>query len=138
MEKEVSVMGFFDKLRGKAEKPETANGAPAASAANWEGAFKATAQFYAKPGAPTLGALTLTETVETILPKDPTGLRAPNGQAAEEWELVLVSTTKQTVIGVLSYAAAMERLKPYIQGERDGLVLTRGLTLAQLEGLLGE
>ncbi len=125
------MMGFFDKLRGKTE-------APAAPAADWEGAFTATAKFYAKEGAPTLGALTLTETVETILPKDPSGMRAPNGQAAGEWKLVLVSITKQTIIGMLPYAVAMEQLKPYLQAERNGQVLTRGLTLAQLEGLLGE
>ena len=123
-------MGFFDKLRGKQEPP-------AASDADWENAFKASIKFFAKPGAPTLGVLTLTETVETILPKDPTGARAVNGQAADEWKLILVSTTRDySVIGMLPYAQAMMRLKPYIQGERDGLVLTRGLTLAQLEGLL--
>ncbi len=122
-------MGFFDKLLGKQETP-------AAPAANWDGAFTAKAQFYAKEGAPTLGAIALTETVETILPKDPA--RSSNGQTAEEWKLVLVSTTKQAAIGMLPYAVAMERLKPYIQAERGGQVLTRGLTLAQLEGLLGE
>lgn len=128
-------MGFFDKLRGKKESP-AASEPPVASAANWEDAFKATAQFYTKPGAPTLGVLTLTETVETVLPKDPTGLRAPNGQAAEVWQLALVSITKQSMIGMLPYTVAMEKLKPYIQAEQNGLVLTRGLTLAQLEGLL--
>lgn len=72
--------------------------------------------------------------VETILPKSPGTTRAPNSQTADEWKLVLVSTTKQTVIDMLPYAAAMERLKPYIQAERNGQVLT----LAELEGLLGE
>jgi len=129
--KEVSVMGFFDKLRGKPE-------APAAPDAAWENAFEASIKFCTKEGAPTLGVLTLTETVETILPKDPTGARAVNGQAADEWRLVLVSITKNTIIGMPPYAQAMERLKPYIQDERGGLVLTRGLTLAQLETLLAE
>ena len=53
-----------------------------------------------------------------------------------DWRLVLVSIADQGILGMADYRTVMPKLAPYIQGKREDLVLTKGLTKAQLEGLL--
>ena len=54
----------------------------------------------------------------------------------QDWKLVLVSTTRQGIVGMLDYRTVMEKLAPYLQDRQGELMLTRGLSLRQLEGLL--
>lgn len=126
-------MGLFDKFKGKKE-PEPQG--PTAPQESWDNAFKANVKFYGKEGEEPFGALVLTEGVETVLPAAPWERYGLDGKPVADWRLVLVSTATQGILGMADYRGVMVRLEPYIQGRREGLVLTKGLTRAQLEGLL--
>lgn len=127
-------MGFFDRF--KAQKEPGSSKAPVAPQAVWDNAFKANVKFYGKEGEEPFGALVLTEGVETVLPVAPWERYGLDGKPVVDWRLVLVSTATQGILGMVDYRAVMARLEPYIQDRREGLILTRGLTKAQLEGLL--
>ena len=126
-------MGLFDRFRSK-NAPETP--APEAGQSAWDSAFRANVNFYGKEGEGTFGALVLTEGTETILPTAPWEKYGLDGRPVADWRLVLVSITRQGIMGRLDYRTAMEKLGPYIQDRREGLVLTGGLSLGELEGLL--
>lgn len=125
-------MGLFDKFKGKEPVPQ----APKAPQESWDNAFKANINFYGKEGEEPFGALVLTEGTETVLPKTPWEKYGLDGKPVASWKLVLVSITKQGIIGMADYAGAMARLRPYLQDEREDTVLTKGLTLSQLETIL--
>lgn len=127
-------MGLFDKFKAKKE-PEAAP-APAVPQSVWDNAFRANINFYGKEGADSFGAVVLTEGVETVLPAAPWEKYGLDGKPVQDWKLVLVSTTRQGIVGMLDYRTVMEKLAPYLQDRQGELVLTRGLTLGQLEGLL--
>ena len=127
-------MGLFDRFKG--QKGTEGPKAPEAAPEVWENAFKANINFYGKEGEETFGALVLTEGTETILPTAPWEKYGLDGKPVADWRLVLVSITDQGIIGMLDYRTAMEKLGPYIQDRREGLVLTGGLSLGELEGLL--
>lgn len=126
-------MGLFDKFKGKTGP---APQGPTASQESWDNAFKANVNFYGKEGEEPFGALVLTEGVETILPLAPWEKYGLDGRPVRDWRLVLVSIETQGVLGIADYRTVMPKLGPYIQGQRDGLILTKGLGKAQLEGLL--
>ena len=92
-------MGLFDKF--KKNKP----------AANWDDAFKANPHFYSKPGEAPFCAFALTETTETILPKAPH--YAVEGKEITVYKLMLVSLTKDGVIGACDYFDAIKKLDAY-------------------------
>jgi len=114
-------MGLFDKFK----KKET-NG--------WENAYKANPQFYAKDDGNPFGAFALTEGTETILPKSPN--YAVDGNAITEYRLMLVSTTKDAVIGDIDYSIALSKLDNYKLDEAADSILIRGLSLDELEDLV--
>lgn len=126
-------MGLFDRFRSK-NAPEAS--APKAVESDWDNAFKANVNFYGKEGEGTFGALVFTEGTETILPTAPWEKYGLDGRPVADWRLVLVSITDQGIMGMLDYRTAMEKLGPYIQDRREGLVLTGGLSLGELERLL--
>ena len=128
-------MGLFDRFKG--QKGTEGPKAPEAAPEVWENAFKANINFYGKEGEETFGALVLTEGTETILPTTPWEKYGLDGKPVADWRLVLVSITDQGIIGMLDYRTAMEKLGPYIQDRRGGLVLPRGLSLQEMKGLLG-
>lgn len=126
-------MGLFDKFKGKKEPvPQEAK----APQERWDNAFRANVNFYGKEGEEPFGALVLTEGTETVLPKAPWEKYGLDGKPVADWKLVLVSITRQGIIGMADYAGSMVRLKPYLQDEREDTVLTKGLTLSQLETIL--
>ena len=94
----------------------------------WDNAFQANVNFYGKDGEPPFGALVLTEGTETVLPKAPWAKYGLDGKPVADWKLVLVSITKQGIMGMIDYRTAMDRLKPYLQDESQDTVLTGGLT----------
>ena len=120
-------MGLLDKWKSK--------GVPKAAPADWDNAFKANVNCYGKEGEEPFGALVLTEDTPTILPKEPWKQYALDGRPLTDWKLVLVSITKKGVVGIIDYAAAMEKLTAYLWDQRQDCVLTWGLSLAQLETL---
>lgn len=127
-------MGLFDTFKSKKE-PEAPK-LPEAPQAVWDKAFSANVRFYGREGEGPFGALVLTEGVETILPTAPWEKYGLDGKPVADWRLVLVSITSQGILGMMDYREAMARLEPYLQGRREGQILTKGLTKAQMERLL--
>lgn len=127
-------MGLFDRFKGKKE-PEEAM-LPMTPQEIWDNAFKANINFYGKEGEEPFGAVVLSEGVETVLPLAPWEKYGLDGNPVKDWKLVLVSITDKGIMGMADYRTVIPRLTPYIQGRREGLLLTRGLTLDQMRGLL--
>lgn len=115
-------MGLFDKIK----KKEDSSG--------WDNAHKANPQFYAKDDGSPFGAFALTEGTETILPKAPN--YAVSGNTITDYRLMLVSTTKDSVIGDCEYFEALGRIESYIIDSNDNSVLLRGLSLEELESIV--
>ena len=114
-------MGLFDMFKKK-------------DASDWDNAYKANPQFYAKDDGSPFGAFALTEGTETILPKAPN--YAVEGNTITEYRLMLVSTTKDAVIGDMDYSIALSKLDNYILDEAADSFLIRGLSLDELEDLV--
>ena len=116
-------MALFDKLKKKRETE------------NWENAYVAVPQFYEKTDGTPFGAIALTEGTETVLPRSPQNRYQVDGKAVSEWKLVLVSTTKDAIIGDADYFAALKNLEKYVLGSKEDKVLVKGLSLSELECL---
>ena len=50
---------------------------------------------------------------------------------------MLVSTTKDTIIGDADYFAAVEKLRKYALDEKQDSILVKGLSLDELENIRG-
>ena len=116
-------MSLFHKAR--AEKPPV----------DWRRAYFAAPKFYGKPDGALFGAIALTEGTETVLPKAPQKEYAVDGKPVADWKIVLVSTTKDCVIGDSDYFCALAKLKNYVQDTNDDAVLIRALSLEELEAI---
>lgn len=117
-------MGLFDKLKGK-------------KAINWENAYKAQPQFYKKPDGEPFGALALTEGTKTILPEVSKLNYEIDSKMITTWKLVLVSTTKDTIIGYLDYSSALKALEPYVLDSKNDSLLIKALSLDEMINLKG-
>ena len=117
-------MGLFDKLKGK-------------KAVDWSNAYIATPKFYGKPDGTPFGAIALTEGTETVLPKTPQNEYRMNGKIVSEWKLVLVSTTKDTIVGDADYFTALQNVEKYALDSKKDSVLVKRLSLSELESLRG-
>ncbi len=115
-------MGLFDKLRGK-------------KVVDWSNAYIAVPKFYEKPDVAPFGVITLTEGTETILPKLPQNEYKVDGKVVTEWKLVLVSTTKDMVIGDAEYFTALKNIEKYSLDAKQDTILVKGLSLSELESL---
>lgn len=116
-------MGLFDKF--KKEKP----------AVDWSQAHAAEPKLYRGPDGLPFGAMALTEGTETILPTAPQQKYAVDGKPVSRWRMVVISTTKDAVLGDCEYSLALKKLAPYILDAKDGSVLVKGLSLSQLESI---
>ena len=116
-------MSLFSKF--KKEKPT----------ADWSQAHAAEPKFYRGPDGAPFGAIALTEGTETILPMAPQGAYAVDGKPVSRWRMVLISTTKDAVLGDCEYSLALKKLAPYILDAKDDSVLVKGLSLSQLESI---
>jgi hypothetical protein len=76
----------------------------------------------------------LTEDTETILPKAPRF--AVEGKEVSEYKLMLVSITKDGVIGSCDYFDAIRKLEAYKLDSDNDNILVKGLSLSELESLL--
>ncbi len=116
-------MGLFGKLKGKQETID------------WSNAYIAAPKFYRKPDGTPFGAIALTEGTETVLPKFPQDEYRIDNQVISEWKLVLVSTTKGTIIGDADYFVALRRVEKYALASKKDSILIKGLSLSELERL---
>lgn len=114
-------MGLFDKFKKKENS-------------SWDNAYKANPQFYTKDDGKPFGAFALTEGTETILQKSPN--YAIDGNTITDYRLMLVSTTKDSIIGDIDYSTALSKLDSYKLDENDDSILIKGLSLEELEGLI--
>lgn len=119
------IMGIFDNLKGKKETVD------------WSNAYIATPKFYGKPDGTPFGAIALTEGTETVLPKMPQNEYRVDGKIVSEWKLVLVSTTKDTIVGDADYFTALQNVEKYALDSKKDSVLVKGLSLSELESLRG-
>lgn len=103
---------------------------------NWNNACLATPKFYRKPDGTAFGAIALTESTETILPELPQNVYQIDGIPVSEWRLILVSTTRNTIIGDADYFTELKALKKYVLDKRDDKILLRGLSLLDMENLV--
>lgn len=118
-------MGLFDKLKTKK------------NAVDWNGAYKAEPKFYGKPDGTPFGAIALTEGTETALPKFPQNKYQVDGNAVSEWKMVFISTTRNTIIGDADYFKALKNIEKYTVDSNNASLLVRGLTLSEMESLIG-
>lgn len=118
-------MRLFDKFKGKKETVD------------WSNAYIATPKFYGKPDGALLGAIALTEGTETILPKLPQNEYRVDGNVVDEWKLVFVSTTKDTIIGDADYFTALQNIEKYALDSKKDRILIKGLSLSELESIRG-
>lgn len=116
-------MGLLNRLKGKKE------------IVDWEDAYIVTPKFYQRSDGIPFGAITITEQVKTILPKTPQNEYRVDTQIISEWRMVLISTTKDTIVGDVDYFKALNRLERYVLDSNKEAILIRGLTLKELENL---
>lgn len=76
---------------------------------DWSDAYSATPKFYGKP----------------------------DGRSVTEWKLVLVSTSKDTIIGDTNYFVALKKVEQYSLDTNRNAILVKELSLAELESLKG-
>lgn len=116
-------MGLFSKFK---------KGTPSV---DWSNAYTATPKFYGKPDGSPFGAIAITEDTETILPKAPQNEYAVDGKQVSDWKIVLVSTTKDSIIGDCDYFRALKKLEKYALDSKPNTVLIKGLSLEELESV---
>lgn len=118
-------MGLFDKLKGKKESVD------------WGDAYHATPKFYKKPDGNPFGAIALSEGTKTVLPKNPQLEYKVDGKMVEEWKLVLVSTSKDTIIGDADCFIALKKAEQFSLDTNKNAILVKELSLEELESLKG-
>ncbi len=117
-------MGLFSKF--KKEK----------TSVDWSNAYTATPKFYVKLDDSSFGAIALTEGTETILPKMPQSEYAVDGKQVANWKMVLVSTTKDNIIGGCDYFRSLKKLEKYTLDFNENNILIKGLSLDELETIV--
>lgn len=116
-------MGLFSKFK---------KGTPSV---DWSNAYTATPKFYEKPDGSPFGAIAITEGTETILPKAPKNEYAVDGKPVSDWKMILVSTTKNSIIGDRDYFIALKKLEKYALDSNPNTVLIKELSLEELESI---
>ena len=89
-----------------------------------------------KPDGSPFGAIALTEGTETILPKMPQNEYAVDGKRVADWKMVLVSTTKDGIIGDCDYQKALKKLEKNTLDSNENTILIKGLSLDELEAIV--
>lgn len=116
-------MGLFDKLKKK-EKVD------------WSSAYVGKPNFYGKPDGSPFGAFALTEDTLTSFPKNPKALYKVDSAEVEEWKMVLVSITKDGILGDIDYYEGIKRLSKFIIDETENNILIKNLSLEEISSIL--
>lgn len=117
-------MGLLDRLKGKKEN------------INWNDAYTSTPKFYKSPTEESaFGAISLTEGTKTILPKNPQNQYKVDNQKISDWRIVLISTTKNSIIGDADYFSTLTKLDKYIIDTKKDTILIRPLSFNELDSL---
>lgn len=93
-------------------------------------------KFYGKPDGSPFGAIALTEGTKTALPKNPQLEYKVDGKPVAEWKLVLVSTSKESIIGDVNYFVALKKVGQYSLDTNKNAILVKALSLIELESLI--
>lgn len=117
-------MGLFVRIKRKKENVD------------WNNTYIAVPKFYEKADGTLLGAIALTEDTKSVLPKLLQKKYMVDGKAVSEWKLVLVSITKDAVIGEMDYFKALEKIEKYALDIKNDSVLVKRLSLSELETLI--
>lgn len=116
-------MGLFDKHKKKEN-------------ANWDSAYVGKPNFYGRPGGTPFGAFALTEDTLTSFPKNPKALYKVDNAEVEEWKMVLVSITKDGVLGDIDYYDGIKKLSKFIIDETEDNILIKNLSLDEISSIL--
>lgn len=134
-------MGLFnfkkpEKKQPEEKKPEKKPLSQEETVQRWNGAYRANPQVYHKKDSDTLlGACALSEGVDTLLPLHPESMCTADGKPIHDWILSLVSIKEKRILGQMEYQEAMKRLRPFSLAMSQKLILIRGMTHAELDGL---
>lgn len=111
-------MVFFDKLK---------------KSVDWNDSYNVAPKFYRKPDGSLFGAIALTEDTKTALPKKSHLEYKVDGKLI----LVLVSTSKETIIGDSDYFAALKIIEQYEYSldANKSAILVKELSLEELESV---
>ena len=123
MQRGLIEVGFFERF--KAKKP----------AADWNDAYVAAPKFYRDASGSPFGAIALTEGTETVLSRNPQAEYRVDGKTVENWRMMLISTTKDAIVGDADYQTALRTAEKYAVDRNQNSILVRGLSLAELEAL---
>lgn len=123
MQRGLIEVGFFERF--KAKKPAT----------DWNDAYVAAPKFYRDASGSPFGAIALTEGTETVLPRNPQAEYRVDGKTVENWRMMLLSTTKDAIVGDADYQTALRNAEKYAVDRNQNSILVRGLSLAELEAL---
>ncbi len=105
------------------------------TAVDWSSAYVAIPKFYRDSEGNPFGAIALTEGAETVLPRSPQAEYQVDGKPVENWRMVLISTTKDTILGDVDYQTALRSAEKYAVDRNPSAILVRGLSLMELEAL---
>lgn len=95
--------------------------------------YVAVPKFYEKDGS-VMGAIALTEGVETSLPLNPS--YKVDGKLVENWQILFVSTTLQRPLGNMDYFVALQKLASYaVQKDKENVVVKK-LSLEEMKAVL--
>lgn len=104
----------------------------------WSEAYEANPNVLERNDGSLMVNFTLTETVDTILPKTPEKMYTVEGKNISLWTLTLFSLTKNDTLDMIEYHVALCHLQPYIIDEQESHILLRGLTLEEMEVVLAD
>lgn len=104
----------------------------------WSEAYETNPHVFERNDGSLMVNFTLTETVDTILPKTPEKMYAVEGKNISLWTLTLFSLAKNDTLDMIEYHVALRHLQPYIIDEQESHILLRGLTLEEMEAVLAD
>ena len=104
----------------------------------WSEAYNANPHVFEREDSTLMVNFTLTDTVYTVLPKEPEKLYAVEGKEITLWVLTFFSYDDKKNIGVLEYHSALQALQEYIIEERGDYVLLRGLDIGEMKQVIAK
>lgn len=104
----------------------------------WSEAYNANPHVFEREDSTLMVNFTLTDTVDTVLPKEPEKLYAVDDKEITQWVLTFFSYDDEEVIGMLEYHAALQTLQEYVVEERGDYVLLRGLSIEEMKQVIAK